>query len=87
MDRYDTPHRRTQKLATDLNRFTRPCPHQLHNFGNGSTGMGGPRLPAGPILDFALASSKGHVRANEEREGSEESCGEVVAGVDEERGY
>ena len=47
--------------------------------------MVGPRFPVGPVLGFALTSFEGHTHAGEGRAGCEGSCGDVFAGVDEER--
>ena len=49
--------------------------------------MGGARPITGPILGFALASSKSDLRTGKVGEGDEGSRGKVVPRADEERDY
>jgi len=67
MDYCDAPHCRNEKLATDLVRATL----LQHDSGNGLAGMAGPRLSAGPNLDYKFASSGSDVQGGDWEERSD----------------
>lgn len=85
MDHRGALHRRVQTPPTYLSRVTPSRPYQRHDLGRGSSGMAGPRLLVGQILDFTLASSKGHGQIEEEGEGHKGLCSRAISRADEER--